>query len=217
MPYWLTIGLNFLITIPAVTALVRFKKIHPKYYLFIYLIWTGVVNECISRYCVSHTGTNVINSNIYCLIEALAIIGIYYQWNLFGEKRNLFVVLIISVAAFWFIDVLFIESLRVFISYFIISYSFLVTILSIAFLNRLLVFEKKSLFKNPEFIICLCFIVFYTLNVITEVSFLYGDRLSRSFSMSVHNIFTITNLLVNIFFTYAIICMPRKIRFTMQY
>lgn len=77
-------------------------------------------------------------------------------------------------------------------------------------INRIIITERKSLIRNPVFIICLAFIIYFTYKVLLEIFWLYGLNSSREFRVEVYNIFKYINLFANLIYALAILWIPRK-------
>ena len=206
-----------MIVIPAIVGIIRFKKVNKIYYPVILLLCLGVVNECVSRYCAYRFRTNAINLNIFSLIDSLLVVYQFHKWKLFGNGKKIIAFLAGLLIVSWAADNIFFESIRDSDSYFNIFYSFLIVMISIALLNRLLTFTNTSLFKNAEFIICITFIILYTYGTLTEISWKFSAGFSDTFKFGIQAIYIWVNLLCNILFAYAILCMHRKQRYSVPY
>ena len=86
--------ISFSIGLAAITGWVRFSKINPAYYPFIYCIWLASVNEAVSYWLVSHGFTTAINNNIYVLLEAVLFIWLFSNWQAFSPAKKITPVLI---------------------------------------------------------------------------------------------------------------------------
>ena len=102
-------------------------------------------------------------------------------------------------------------------SYFAVCYSLSVVLLSIHSINSLL-FKEREILKNPAFLICLGFVVFFTYRVVVEIFWLYGlFEESRSFRTNVWTILIYINLVCNLIYALAILWMRKKQAFTLQF
>ena len=100
-------------------------------------------------------------------------------------------------------------------SYFLITYSFLVSFMSISIINRLIVTERKKLVKNPIFILCVAFVVYYTFSVLSEAFWIYGIDENYGLSIKIHSISVLTNFIAILLYSVAILWMPSKQKFTL--
>jgi hypothetical protein len=156
--------------------------------------------------------SNIINYNIFSLIEALLITWQFKNWKLFNKLS--FLLILTGLVITWAIEVFFISSIHVFASYFIIIYSFIIVLMSISILNMLIIKEQGHLLKNSIFLICISFIVYFTYAVIVEIFLLYGINESEKFMINVYAILVYINLFVNLLFALAILWMPTRQIFT---
>lgn len=213
MSYLLIDILSYSIAIAAIIGLVRFKKIDRAYYPFIILLWVGLCNEIIGTICIKHFKTNAINSNIYVLAEAILITWFFRNFGLFRKGKNLFSLSLFFILTFWLFENFYLSDIRRFSSYFRISYSMLIVLMSINMINRMLVDGKKKLIQNPLFLILIGFIVFFTYKALIEIFWVYGLNASRDFRLEVYRIMAYINLAVNIIYAIAVLWMPRKREF----
>ena len=115
----------------------------------------------------------------------------------------------------WLAENFFISKITYFGSYFRIMYAAVLSLMSINFINSIIVRERKSILLNASFLICAGFIVYYTYKVLLEAFWLYGLNDSSSFRINVYLILTYINLLLNIIFSFAVAWIPTKQRFSL--
>ena len=206
---------SFSIAIGAIIGWIRFQKINPAYYPFLYFIWIGFLNEIIS-YIITHKGySSAINNNIYVLAESLLIAWQFKNWGLFQRPKYLFIAILFSFAFFWIIEGFFVEGIKYAIPYFRIVYSFVIVLISINMLNKQLVRERKNILKNSIFLICIAFVIYFTYKVIIWSFWVYGLSLSKQFMKNLSAIISYINLLTNLTYTLAVLWMPTKHRFSL--
>ena len=215
MNFTLKLVLSFCIVIPAAIGIFRFRIIDPAYRPFIFCIWIGCCNEIISYLLMRNGHSNAINTNLYALIESLLFTLQFKRWGLFGRRKLLFISIIAFLCAAWLVENIIISAITQFDSYFLIAYSSMLCFMSIAMINRLIGTERGSLFKNPEFLICITFVIYYTFSVLSETFWIYGLGESVTFTQHIENISVVTNLVANLLYSFAIIWMPTKRRFTL--
>lgn len=215
MNYTIRLILSFAIGIPVIISWVRFKKINPTYYPFIFCLWLGLLNEILSYILSRVFHSNAINNNIYVLLESFLITWQFHEWKLFSRLKSLYIVLLCIFSATWIVENFIISKISYFSSYFRILYSFVIVLMSISLLNFLLVRERKSLLLNPVFLICATFVVYYTYKVLVEAFWVYGLNSSKEFRVQIYEIFVFINLFSNLTYTLAVLWMPTKQRFTL--
>ena len=205
---------SYSIGIASFIGLVRFRKIDQAYYPFIILLWVGSLNELVNTLVINAGYSNAINSNLYILFESMLILWFFKRQHLFQQQPKLVWIFVTLYAAAWLTE-LSLFSIRHFISYFTILYSFITVLMSISMINRLLMSERKLVIKHPLFIICVGFILFFTVAVLVETFWAYGLGSSKQFGMQVYRIQSYTNLITNFIFVFAVLWIPRKQVYTL--
>lgn len=218
MKFYVLFFLGLFIIFPAVIGWVRYKKISSAYLPFLIWVWVGAINEVLNTILIIGLGKyNVINTNLYQLIEALLILWQFKKWHLLGKDKSY---IAISIAFFisWFIENLVLSKFYLgFNSYFRIFYSFVLVLMSINMLNQILMKERTSLIKNPIFVICILFVVMFTYAALVETFWAYGLNMSIEFTNNLQNIFVMINLVCNVIFAFVILWMPKRQAFTLQF
>ena len=217
MTYELATIFSLSIGIGAIIGLIRFEKINPAYYPFLYCIWIAFFNEVLSYYITRKGGSNGINNNIYALTESILIVWFFKNMNLFRNVKWLFGVILSSFILVWAGEIIFGKGINQTTSYFRIFYSFVVVIMSGIMLNMQLFRERKNILKNAIFLICLAFLIYYTYKIIVTVFVLYATKEAKTSPFAI-NLFTILiyiNLFINLVYAIAVLWMPSKHRFSL--
>ncbi|HVX01139.1 MAG TPA: hypothetical protein VHA52_12010 [Candidatus Babeliaceae bacterium] len=213
--YYLSILLNHSIIIPAAVGIFRFRQINNSYYPFLFTIWLGLANESLSLALILSNRTNVVNANIYVLLELLIILYQFYKWQLLtSEKLYGWAAL---GALIWIADNLIINNITGNNSLFRVVYSFLIIFLSIQQVSKMLVFDYGNHIKNATFIICLSFLLFYTCKGYIEAFNVFHTGVPHAFLRRLWITLNFINFITNMLYTLAIICMPKTLEFTFQY
>jgi hypothetical protein len=212
---WITIDtvLNLTIWVPAIVGAIRYKKINSAYYLFIILIWAGIVNENFSIYIINKGYYNIIPYNVYSLIEAFLVICLFKRWKLFNAQKWIFYVILMLFSLVWFIEVIIVTRFREFASYFIIVYSFTIVLCSINQLNKLIVTSEGNLLKNATFLICIGFILYFTYSAFVETFLKFDFYNLPLLRQRIYSIVVYVNAFVNLLYAYAILWIPKKQNF----
>lgn len=217
MSYYLVITFSFSIAIAAIIGLVRFKNINQAYYPFLTLIWIGLITEIIGFICTKNGYSNTATYNIYVLIEAIILTSQFKSWGLFDRARSLFIILLCSYIAFWTVECFVLHRFYRNASYFRVYYSFVIVLMSINIINRELMTDTHNLFRNAKFLICTAFVIYYIYKVIVGIFWIYGFGASRSFRYHLVIIIPYVNLFANLIFALAVLWMPKKHRFSLQF
>jgi hypothetical protein len=210
MSYFWFLIFSCSIFIGATIGLVRFQKIAPAFYPVIYCIWIGSVNEILSIIFPRIGLTTAVNNNIYVLIECILIIWQLQKWGAFAHHPKIFTALIIMLSLVWTFEHWILFTIKYPQPYFRILYSFIIVLLSIHVNNRVMLFEKNRIYKNPVFLFCLGFIIYFTYKVLVEVFWLYGLHASVYFRINIYSILTWINLIANLIYAAALLWIPKK-------
>src|SRR5438874_10225650 len=128
MSYPVVFIFSLSILIASVIGWVRFKRIDPAYYPFLYCLWIGSLNEIINYILAANHQTNALNNNIYALLESLLLLWLFKNWGNFDRAPRLFIALLILFPAVWIIDNFFISTVTRFTFYYRIFYSFILVL-----------------------------------------------------------------------------------------
>lgn len=210
------IALSFSIAIAGVIGLVRYRQIHPSFYPFLYLIWLGLLNETITLYLlkVRHFYNNAVNNNIFFLLQSALVLYQFWQWKLFPKKGALLVSGLLLLTLFWVTENLVLGNLLQLGSYFLISHSLLIALLSVVMINQVIAREKGVLLKNASFLICTGFILYFINAALVEIFYLYGLGSSLQYRTYVTRILVFVNLFTNLLFAVAVLWMPKRLKFS---
>lgn len=208
--------LSYSVGIASVLALLRFQRIPAEYRPFVYLLWAGLLTE-IAAGVLYNGRENIVPYNLFSLVEPVLILYQFRKWQLFERRRPLYLGLQGVFVLAWCLENLVFWHFAIFDSYFIIFYSFLVVLLSIHQINKLIVTTDFSLLRNPRFIICVGFIIYFTYSAVTEVFWRYGlDNEANQLRKGVSDFLVIVNLFTNLVYAFAVLWIPRKQKFLLQ-
>ena len=215
MNYWLVVIFSFSISIAAIIGWVRFRKINPAYYPFIYCVWLAFLNEILSFIFAQTIRDNSVNNNLYALAESLLIVWQFRNWGIFKNKKSLYNTVLALFTAGWLTDHFILNNLTTFTYHYRIAYSFITVLFSVNMINTLIVRERKSLLKNPAFLICTAYVINFTYYVMNMTLYLYLSEISWDFLNKLTGIMPYANLLSNLLFALAVLWIPARQRFTL--
>jgi hypothetical protein len=204
---------KYLIALAALIGWLRFKSMVPVFLPVLILATLAGSNEYLSKLLINSGQSNALNTNIYSFIEALLIVWQFERWNLFRKTKKWLYAIIIVLFAIWIYETWILYAPAKFSSYFIVAYSFITVLLSISYINTLIGVEMSSIIRNPAFILCIGFIVFYSYSILIELFYLYGLSSSTKFAYSIFNLHKYFNFFLNLTFILAFIWIPRKHKF----
>lgn len=207
--------LNHSILFPVVAGIIRFRYLGKDFLLFVLLIWVGAVNDTLSLFLSYSVGNNALNGNIYVLAEYLCILYIFRIWNGNGMKR--YIIWATVGLLVWVMDNFVIHAIRDNNSLFRIVYSVVLIFFSVDRFNNIVIADKGQLFRNPEFLICLAFVVYYFCKAFAEILNAYSVPFDAMFYKRLWLGLAVVNFLANITYGIAILCIPKKKEFTLHY
>jgi hypothetical protein len=210
MSYEIIDLLSYSVAIAAIIGLIRINKIDRTFIPFIILMFLGLLNESLSSFLIRKGYSNAINANIYSLLEAMLITLFFKKLGLFDRVKKMYLWLLILFVVVWVTENFIISKITAFNSYFNITYSFAIVLMSITMINRVIIEAKKALLTSSVFLICIGFTIFFIYAALIEIFWVYGLNSSPEFSTSVYRIMTYINLLVNLIYALAILWIPRK-------
>ncbi len=205
----------FSILLPAVAAVIRYKVVLKDFRPFFWLLWLGVLNETISLFSVYTIRSNMVNSNIYVFVEYCLILLLYYRWSESGSRK--FAVLGVLGLLVWVTDNIVIHRITANNSLFREFYSFVIVFLSIEVIFRILVYETSAVYRNAMFLVAVAFVFYFGFKAYVESFNVLHIGLSRETLIGLWKFLYFVNVVANLIFTTAVLCMPKKQKFIILY
>lgn len=206
------------ILIAFIIGIVRYRKIDPAYYPFLYYTGAAVLMEILARIFTLYErpDLHLPALRVYSFVEFCLFTWLFHNWGLFNRRKAVFFTLLGIFFILWVISSFFIHSINEQNFSFLILYSFALIFFSVNTFNKVVVHERGNIFRNPKFLICLGIIIFYTFFTLVNVTSLsvFKQNVSRSFRVNLQQINVYTNFLVNLLYAVAILWIPRKQNFT---
>lgn len=211
MNFYVLLLFSASVFIAGIIGLIRFRRIEPRYYPFLFFIWAGCINELITILLIMKGKSNYINNNIYVLSAALLIFWFFKENGTFVKAKMLFYTLLTMLLALWVAESFFIKDIvKEISSYFRIVSSFIIILLSISTINSILIDVSGRIIKNPMFLISLAFLFYFTYKVLIEAFWIYGLESSEDFRILVYDILAYINLITNLTYALAVLWIPKK-------
>jgi hypothetical protein len=217
MNYLLLEACSYSIVPAAVIALFRYRKAIATDRPFLYVIWASLLNEIVSSIAINAGLSNAFNSNIYVLVEWWLLIWLFYNWTRNKKRKWHYLYGGIIASIVWGYDNFFAGNMYMFNSLLRIVYSFILVLIAIDRMNALIVLERRNIVANPGFIICSAIIVFFSYKATIELLYLLRLNVTKAFQSAIYQILVWVNVLCNILYTIAILCLHRKRNFTWHY
>lgn len=213
--YWLYMLMNHSILFPALAGLARWSAAPREYRPWIILLWLGAVNETLSLLMAHIIHSNAANSNLYVLLEFYFLLWQFKLWN--RAQPSPYIIFAGLGLAVWVLDNLVLNSLGDDNSIYRACYAAVLAGFALDRLNRLAVFEKRGLLKNPQFLACTAFLLYYGCKVFAETMNAFRVSLGDVFYMHLWLTLSFVNCASNIMYGTAVLCIPKRQEFTWPY
>ncbi len=218
LKFWLSLSIVFAVII----GIVRFRKINPSYYPFIYRVSLSLVVELLRRVLLlqNNYSAATLVTNLFALADFFLFAWLFHNWGLFKKDKRLYLGILLGFFVAWCVATY--ASPKHFFSanlYFRILYSFALIFFSVTTLNSLIINTRGGMLRNAKFWICIGIIIFYTLFIIictTQLS-VVRENVSKDFQRKFYDIMVFSNLFVNLLYAGAVLWIPRKKVFTTVY
>lgn len=217
MNFELNAAFSLSIAVSAVIGWIRYKKIDRSFLPFLVLTWVGLGAEVISTVQVTLHDSNAVMYNVYSLAEALLILWQFRRWGLFARHTYLAQALTLLYLSGWCYESFILSTITIINSYFIIGYSFIVVVMSILVISEMVFYEDDRLVRNSKFLICMGFILYFVYAILVEAFWIFGLNHTKSFRVQIYSILAYINLFTNLVFALALLWMPMRLRYILQY
>lgn len=198
------------ILFPAVAGILRFKNADPLFQPFLYYIFISLFNELWVGLYLNHLSRDIrtLNWQIFNLVEWILLLVQFYYWGRLKRYRYLFItILIVSITA-WIFENFIYSSIYAYNPVFLISYSFVLVLLSINTINSTFARHNQLLIKNGLFIICVGIIIFFIYTIIVFLFLALKTRYDNELMQKIFNIRVYINALSNIIYAIGIYYIP---------
>jgi hypothetical protein len=208
--------LSEFILFPVIVGLVRWRRIDKSYQPFFFLLCVGAINEVVSFILIKEFHLyNYVPMNMYIVVEWIMLAWQFHVWGFLKHKRRLFYVLLFLSALFWVAENFVFGTLSGFSPYFRFFYFFLVVLLSINQINFMITHDNRSLFRNPRFLICIGFVIYFVFMTLFfwayQVSLYDKSKMSTTFVY----LMAYVNALTNSIYAIAFLLIPARVKFTL--
>lgn len=210
--------LSLSVVIPALIGLFKLKKVERSYYPFLVYLFVSLANELfVGLYLVNQEKKyNILNWQVFNLFEALILYLQFYFWLRFDRYRSLSMLIFALILAGWLVESFVFSSIFAFNPVFIISYSFLLVLLSVQAINQVILKQSTTpLHKNAMFIICVAMVLYFIYNIF--VFTLQGKGISKTNTQLMSQVFGIrvyVNAFTNLLYGLAVYYLPSRMSST---
>lgn len=207
------------ILLPIITGLIRLRRVDKVYQPFFVLLLIGFCTEIISFVLIKgFHRSNAIPINIYSLLEWTLIFLQFHIWGLLRQRQRFFYgILFLSLLA-WVTENLFFGKITEFSPYSRIFYAFLIVLLSVNKINYMITHDNRNLFRNPKFLICIGFIIYFLYMIVYRWAYQVGVLSGSETQITNVIIFLMAyvNALTNGIFAIAFLLIPARVKFKLK-
>jgi len=213
--YYVSVLSAFSILVPFLSVVARFKRMKDKYLPLAVLLITGFLNETFSLITECRGYFNSVNGNIYVLFDFILTVWLFHHLSS-GLSKKFLITVVICGSLVWIADNLVVHSLYSNNSLFRMVASFLIVFLSIDKINQV-IFSSGFIEPNrSDQVLCTGFLVYFTYKAFVEAFHVFSVHQEKSFYIILWVILGIINMIVNLLFTVAILCISKKIRISIR-
>jgi len=180
------------------------------------LFCVGISNEIISYLLIRYRSTNNINGNIYVLIDFILIFWLFKKLSVTLSKWFMESILLLGLVV-WVLDNLIINTPATNNSLFRMVASLFIVLITTDKLNQLFFSNKPYLNWKTDILLCIGILNYYAYKAFVEAFNVFPMPIDRSYFYSgLWVILGIINIVMNLLFTAAILCIPQKQAFTIR-
>ena len=209
MSYFLFTMISALsIAVPCIAGLFRLKQMLLKRNLPLFiLLFTGLANETVSFLVIKCHKPNLLNSNLFTVIEYLIYVWLFMNIRA-KHFKSIWIGLIIGITT-WILDNFILHSLRSSNSLFRIVSSLMICWFCIDKLSELTLTVVSDRFKKIDLLLCLSLLAYFTFRGFILIFKQFAPIYTASFCMDLLIIISALNIMVNISFSIIILCLPK--------
>jgi len=207
--YQVSILSAFSIVIPFISVVSRFKRMRGKYLPLAVLLSIGFLNEAFSLITEYRGHFNSVNGNIYVLFDFVLTVWLFYHLAS-GLSKKFFVAVVIAGSIVWIADNFLVHSLYSNNSLFRMVASFLIVFLSIDKINQIIFSSGYIETNRTDLVLSAGFLVYFTYKAFVEAYHVFPMHPDKSFYIILWVILGIINMIVNLMFAIAILCISQK-------
>ena len=210
MNFWIYVALSSSVLLPATAAFIRHKKVEREYTPFHFLLGAMALQEVLTLPVVLLGYAQAMITNTFMLAEVLLLLWQFQRWQLFERQQVLYRSLLAGITAFWIGTTFFLPLHWGFNSPFIFFGSLLILVLATNMMSRQIIRCNGALLRNSIFLICAALLFFFTYLALVEIFWAFSLDKSRAFQERIYTILSFVNLITNLIYLDAVLCLPTK-------
>lgn len=205
------------ILLPLITGLIRLRRIDKSYRPFFILLVIGILTELISFVIIQKLyKSNIVILNIYTLLEWILIAWQFHAWGFLKQRKKTFYLLLILTTLWWVAENCVLHALTEMTPYFHFLCNFLIVLLSVNEINFMITHQNRNLFRNPKFLICIGFIIYFLYMIVYYWAFEISRFGKPGISLSIMFFVAYVNAIANIIYAIAFLLIPAPQKFTLK-
>lgn len=211
--------LSEVVIIPLIIGLVKLRRMEKSFRPFVFLLLLAVLTELASYFFISLGKSNDKVFLVYSLLEAMIIFLLFHRWGFLGTRKKLYYVMQLFFFLFWLAQTVFSSGAEDPVPFFVIFYSFTIVLISINQINlQIIAFTDTKLLKNPKFLICIGFVIYFTYQILYESAYYISAVSNKDYTLTseIIKLFMYINLFVNLLYIPAVIFIPDKTKFSLR-
>jgi len=188
--------LSLSVAFPILVGFFRWRIIKRLYTPIMVAFCLGILVEIITRYALTSNQINwVLGNNFWILCESVIIPLQFSVWTAGARRKRLYYILIGILVLGWVMEHLILGSVQEMHPYF-------------NMINYLVIHEDKKMVRQPIFIICTAFIIFFTYQLVYEGVFAIISNLDITTKTNLNTVFSIINSICNLLYGIALLLVP---------
>ncbi len=211
----LIFALQLSIGLPALLAVIRFRRVDGAYYPFLCLLLLRLSQVGMQLLLKGQADAlNLVNA-IYALLEIPLLLVQFRRWGLFRKLTETYHALFAEMAALWFAEF----ALRKFsgpLPFFTIGASVLLLICLVHLLSRVAFELGTPLYRHPVMLAGLGLLAGAVYGLLIALFGLYGLQADAAFLGLTKSVWAVVNALSNLVFSTAIIWIPLRRRYLLR-
>lgn len=210
MNFWIYVAFSGSVLLPATAAFIRHSKVERIYAPFHFLLGTMVLQEAITLTVVLLHYSHAMITNSFMLVKVWLLLWQFHRWQLFDSRPPIYPALIGGISLFWMGSTFFLDLHLGFNSPFIFCSSLLILVLTTNLMSRQIIRCNGPLLRNAIFLVCTALLFFFTYLALVEIFWAFGLDKSRAFQVRIYTILSFVNLITNLVYLGAVLCLPTK-------
>jgi hypothetical protein len=201
------------ILLPIFAIIFRLGRLKTRYLPMALLIAVGAINEVTSILIINNNRTTSVNGNFYVLFELITIIWLFKNLRLNISLKFLNGMAITGFVV-WILDNLVLHSLHSNNSLFRLVSSLFITYLAMDKVNQTMIFLINNENRKTDLLICFGLLLYFPYKAFVETFHVFTIKMGYDFTHGLWFLIAVVNMIMNLIFTLAILCIKPKQQFT---